>query len=386
MVNKRLLALALGGVMLLGACGQQAAMPVNTGTPVASQPASGTSALGLYELHIRSVDGHLTSSVTRVGGGKIDAQGINGLTFSAAAAATSEDATSKHYTAAITVSNSSGRDINQPLYVPVAVEGYTQSGTFFRNAKDSSGSDSDPVGVTLQQADATTPLVPTSVSPSLFNVPAGMTVTSVSSQAWQASSLPNAKDQTVTFGFDIPKASSTYSFSVVFGVFATPAVDHVVISEVYGGGGNAGATYTNDFIELFNPTNGDIDLSNYSVQYASATGTTWQATKLSGKIAPGQYYLVQQAKGTGGTTPLPTPDAIGTIAMGGGSGQIILASQATPVSGANDAAMVDYIKYAASNTTSFSRSNVCVDTGASSDFIAGSATPMNAASPSSLCQ
>ncbi len=32
---------------------------------------------------------------------------------------------------------------------------------------------------------------------------------------------------------------------------ATPATS-VLISEVYGGGGNSGATYTNDFIELTN--------------------------------------------------------------------------------------------------------------------------------------
>ncbi len=35
---------------------------------------------------------------------------------------------------------------------------------------------------------------------------------------------------------------------------ANPAGTGLVISEVYGGGGNAGATYTNDFIELYNPT------------------------------------------------------------------------------------------------------------------------------------
>ena len=32
-----------------------------------------------------------------------------------------------------------------------------------------------------------------------------------------------------------------------------PVMTDVVISQVYGGGGNAGATLTNDFIELFNP-------------------------------------------------------------------------------------------------------------------------------------
>ena len=50
----------------------------------------------------------------------------------------------------------------------------------------------------------------------------------------------------------------------------------VVISQVYGGGGNAGATLTNDFIELYNRGESAVDLSTWSVQYASAAGTTWQ--------------------------------------------------------------------------------------------------------------
>ena len=32
------------------------------------------------------------------------------------------------------------------------------------------------------------------------------------------------------------------------------APNHLVISEVYGGGGNAGATYKTDYVELYNPT------------------------------------------------------------------------------------------------------------------------------------
>ena len=43
----------------------------------------------------------------------------------------------------------------------------------------------------------------------------------------------------------------------------------VVISQVYGGGGNAGATYTNDFIELYNQTGTAVDLTGWSVQYAA---------------------------------------------------------------------------------------------------------------------
>jgi uncharacterized protein len=48
---------------------------------------------------------------------------------------------------------------------------------------------------------------------------------------------------------------------------------HIVISQVYGGGGNSGAPYTHDFIELFNRSSEPVSLAGWSVQYASATGS-----------------------------------------------------------------------------------------------------------------
>src|SRR5438105_43545 len=89
----------------------------------------------------------------------------------------------------------------------------------------------------------------------------------------------------------------------------------IVISQVYGGGGNSGATLKNDFIELFNRGNTTFNLAGWSVQYASTTGTSWQVTPLSGSLAPGAHYLIQEAQGAGGSASLPTPDATGTIPM-----------------------------------------------------------------------
>src|SRR5579872_7256728 len=88
---------------------------------------------------------------------------------------------------------------------------------------------------------------------------------------------------------------------------AANAAGQVVISQVYGGGGNNSATLTNDFIELHNNTSVPVSLDGWSVQYGSATGTTQQVTKLAGMIAAGGYYLVQEAVGAGGATALPTP-------------------------------------------------------------------------------
>ncbi len=82
---------------------------------------------------------------------------------------------------------------------------------------------------------------------------------------------------------------------LLFPTAAGAGASGVVVSQIYGGGGNAGATFRNDFVELFNGGSGTADLSGWTVQYATAAGTTWQTTALSGTIAPGRYYLIQLA-------------------------------------------------------------------------------------------
>src|SRR5436309_3647111 len=113
-------------------------------------------------------------------------------------------------------------------------------------------------------------------------------------------------------------------------VSSPPAVkasaNGIVISQIYGGGGNAGSTFRNDFIEIFNADGATVNLSGWSVQYASAAGTTWQVTALNGSLAPGQYFLIQESQGAGGTTNLPAPNATGNIAMSATAGKVALVS------------------------------------------------------------
>ena len=114
---------------------------------------------------------------------------------------------------------------------------------------------------------------------------------------------------------------------VGFPLGASPAAAvsaDIVISQVYGGGGNSGATLKNDFIELFNLGSVAVNVNGWSVQYAATTGTNWQKTDLAGWIKPGRYYLVQEAQGSGGTVSLPTPHASGTINMAQGAGKVVL--------------------------------------------------------------
>src|ERR687887_764320 len=101
---------------------------------------------------------------------------------------------------------------------------------------------------------------------------------------------------------------------------ASAASQDLVISQVYGGGGNSQASHTNDFIEIFNRGPAPLPLDGMSLQYASATGTgnfganSGQLTELSGTIQPGRYFLVQEAGGTVGS-PLPAPDQTDATAI-----------------------------------------------------------------------
>lgn len=116
------------------------------------------------------------------------------------------------------------------------------------------------------------------------------------------------------------------------GLTAAPAYavsPDIVISQVYGGGGNSGAQFRNDFIELHNRGTSPVSVTGWTVQYASATGSTWSRTTLSGSIPPGRYFLVQEAAGAGAGAALPAPDATGTIAMSATAGKVALVTNGT---------------------------------------------------------
>ncbi|WP_344116143.1 lamin tail domain-containing protein [Kribbella alba] len=142
--------------------------------------------------------------------------------------------------------------------------------------------------------------------------------------------------------------------AVIAAAPALAASSTVVITEVYGGGGNSGASYTNDFIELTNLSDSPVDLSGWSIQYASAAGTSWtNKISLAGSIAPGGVYLAQGASGGANGQPMPTPDATGSVNLAAASGKVALVTSTTSLTCttgcATAAGVVDFVGYGAAN-------------------------------------
>jgi uncharacterized protein len=204
--------------------------------------------------------------------------------------------------------------------------------------------------------------------------------------------------------------------ATMLSLLVTPASAGVVISQVYGGGGNSGATYTNDFIELFNDSGIPVSLNGLSVQYASATGTGnfgFNSTALSilpnVTLQPWEYFLIQEFQGAGGTTALPSPDLIDPtpIAMSATGAKVALVNGTsslgcngspvnTPCTPAQLALILDLVGYGNANffegaaaaptltntTAAFRRMGGLQDTNNNSaDFIAEAPNPRNTASP-----
>ncbi|MFT3683345.1 MAG: lamin tail domain-containing protein [Phycisphaerales bacterium] len=151
------------------------------------------------------------------------------------------------------------------------------------------------------------------------------------------------------------KNAMVLSAMTAVGLLCAAGQAQVVISQVYGGGGNSGATLRNDFIELKNIGTTPVNIAGWSVQYSSATGV-FQPTNASLRtvltgmtLQPGQYYLIQEAAGTGGSANLPTPDMVGAINMSATGAKIVLINSSTAITDPTDPSVVDFVGYGTAN-------------------------------------
>lgn len=266
---------------------------------------------------------------------------------------------------------------------------------------------------------------PTSTVPSGGNVqltvtldipaPAGGTAVGIAVTPSTAGTVPPTvtvaqNALSATFTYTDTAGSGTATVTATLGastsnatVTVSNAGNHLLISAVYGGGGNANATFTHDYVELHNPTAGSLSTSGMSVQYGSATGNTWIVTTLPALTVPaGGYVLIQQATGGANGAALPTPDAMGTTNMSATAGKVALVNATGALTGMCPAAatIVDLVGFGAtsncaegspaaagSNTTAVQRAMAgCQDTNNNSaDFTSVTPTPRNSAATAVLC-
>ena len=160
------------------------------------------------------------------------------------------------------------------------------------------------------------------------------------------------------------KITTIFLMMILFGIL-NAQTPNIVISGVYGGGGNSGSTYKNDYIELYNTTNSAVDLAGYTLYYASAAGNSATSTNYytfpaGSTIGAKKFALIKAAQGAGSQPEWPITFDFngsgaggGNLAMSATDGKVLLlsayhnltASGSIPTTLAGIQAMANYVDY-----------------------------------------
>lgn len=154
----------------------------------------------------------------------------------------------------------------------------------------------------------------------------------------------------------------------------------IVINEIYGGGGNSGSLYKNDFIELYNFSGETVFLDGWKIGYASSSSENFSPAFLSGKIAKNGSYLIGANQGSGGSIELPVQDAFFQVNLSATAGKIAIWNEKNE--------RIDFVGYGGANSfegekpaispnnlQSISRKNFCDSEDNSKDFEKTDPTP-----------
>lgn len=245
-MSKRLTVALLACTSVLFACGpakkvQVVPHPAAATSPTNSAPTNATQrSLGVYVADVTmNKDGIVSTSVRPLGSDLSAAatRGISGLDIKATSTSVlTSSAGNKHYTAALTITNNSGKDITLPTFAPISINNAKP----FVNVKNKSGGTiaSNDVRISNFQAYRMSganvevdPLAtqysmshlgrfisrPHHLKASDFTVPAGKIITNVLADAWLSSPIASGATQNIQLGF-IVNNPDIFSFSLIFGV------------------------------------------------------------------------------------------------------------------------------------------------------------------------
>ena len=177
----------------------------------------------------------------------------------------------------------------------------------------------------------------------------------------------------------------------------------VVISQIYTAGGNKGAVYNTKYVELLNIGDSEIDISNWSLQYGTASSEKVSnkcALPDNAKIPKGGFYLIALKSGSNGLE-LITPDhTCSSINPAADKGKIYLVDNAELLPSYNPTSgYIDAVGYGSANwaegepmaalsvsTAGFRKNDGCTDTNDNAnDFETASPLPRNSSSDKNLC-
>jgi Calx-beta domain-containing protein/uncharacterized protein DUF4214 len=219
----------------------------------------------------------------------------------------------------------------------------------------------------------------------------------------------------------VSAANTDYSISDVAPSAPTAAGD-VVFSQIYASGGNPGSTYQNNYLELLNRTNNDINISGWRFYVGDATAPFSQSFSFTSSrgifIGAGHYLLFQMGPPSSNGAPLPNPDFVVPFHFDpppgippipdlnlSPSGKVALTTPGVDLFGTPcplpNAGIVDFVGYGnattcfegggpvatlSSTTAAVRKTNGCTDTNNNnSDFSVSAPTPRNSSSTPNFC-
>ena len=161
---------------------------------------------------------------------------------------------------------------------------------------------------------------------------------------------------------------------------AAPDGSNVVINEVYGGGGNKGAKFDKDFVELYNPTDQPIDVTGWKIEQRSTSDNVGNTHTLSGVVPAKSTFLITSTPGSNGDAITDADDESAKFNFSGkGAIAVLLDSDGNEVDlvGWGGASRAEGTAAAGTaNATSIQRAALGADTdNNAADFVVSTPTP-----------